>query len=142
MKEDLQHLQLLGIFHYILGIIVALFSCFPFIHLTMGIVFVILAHQPPSGAEEPPPAIIGWLFIIIASVIILIGWTIAFLIIMAGRNYNRKKHYTYCLVIACVECLFMPLGTALGIFSIVVLIRDTVKQIFEQGGQLPVDSPK
>jgi hypothetical protein len=31
---------------------------------------------------------------------------------------------------AAVECLFMPFGTVLGIFTIVVLNRDSVKPLF------------
>ena len=29
-----------------------------------------------------------------------------------------------------VECLFMPFGTVLGVFTIVVLCREPVKQLF------------
>jgi hypothetical protein len=29
-----------------------------------------------------------------------------------------------------VECLFMPVGTVLGVFTIIVLVRDSVKELF------------
>jgi hypothetical protein len=29
-----------------------------------------------------------------------------------------------------VECLFMPFGTVLGVFTIIVLMRESVKQVF------------
>jgi len=37
---------------------------------------------------------------------------------------------------ACIECLFMPFGTVLGVFTILVLVRESVKQLF--GVELPV----
>jgi hypothetical protein len=42
----------------------------------------------------------------------------------------HRKHYTFCLVMAGVECLFMPFGTVLGVFTILVLNRQTVKELF------------
>ena len=58
------------------------------------------------------------------------GLTLAVLILAVGRSLSRRKRYNFCLVMACVECLFMPFGTALGVFTIVVLNRPSVKQSF------------
>ena len=65
-----------------------------------------------------------------ATVFIIIGWTIAVCIIIAGSNLAKRKHYTFCLVIAAISCMFMPLGTVLGIFTIIVLMRPSVKELF------------
>jgi len=48
---------------------------------------------------------------------------------VAGRFTARQKHDTFCFVMACVECLFMPLGTVLGVFTILVLNRQGVKEL-------------
>ena len=37
----------------------------------------------------------------------------------------------YCMVIASLECLFMPFGTVLGIFTLILLNKDSVIEIFE-----------
>ena len=37
----------------------------------------------------------------------------------------------YCLVMAGIECLFMPFGTVLGVFTIIVLMRESVKEMFK-----------
>jgi len=34
------------------------------------------------------------------------------------------------MVIAGIECLFMPFGTVLGVFTLVVLVRPSVKELF------------
>lgn len=130
MKQDEEHLRLLSIFHYVVGGLTALAACFPFIHLAVGIALVSGTFPVPPGQQGPPP-IAGWMFIAIASVLILGGWTMAVAIVLARRFLARHVHYMYCLVVAAVECLFMPLGTILGVFTIIVLIRPPVKAFFQ-----------
>ena len=45
MDQDLEHIRLLSVFHYVVGGIAALFSCFPFIHLAVGIALLNGAMQ-------------------------------------------------------------------------------------------------
>ncbi len=126
---DHEHLKLLSIFHYVLGGLSAFFACFPIIHLALGL-FILLAPDKFGHRNEQPPEFIGWIFVIMASFFILAGWAFAVLVLIAGRFIARRAHYRYCFVIACVECLFMPFGTVLGVFSILVLNRPTVKSLF------------
>ena len=60
----------------------------------------------------------------------IVGWSIAACIIAAGRFLAKRRHYMFCLVMAGIECLFMPFGTVLGVFTIIVLIREGVKEMF------------
>jgi len=107
----------------------ALFACIPIIHLVIGL-FLILAPGKFGHGSQQPPAFIGWFFVAFASVFILAGWTLAALVLIAGRCIARRKHYTFCFVMACVECIFMPFGTVLGVFTILVLNRQSVKGLF------------
>jgi len=129
MKQDEEHLRLLSIFHYVVAGMAALFACFPIIHLIVGLVFIFAANHVPTNGN-PPPAFIGWVFVIFASFFIIIGWTIACLILMTGRFLAKRRHYQFCFVMACIECLFMPFGTVLGVFTILVLSRESVKPLF------------
>jgi hypothetical protein len=52
-------------------------------------------------------------------------------VVAAGYFLSLRKYYTFCLVMAGIECLFMPVGTVLGVFTIIVLMRPTVKAMFE-----------
>jgi hypothetical protein len=74
----------------------------------------------------------GWIFIIIGSGFILLGWAFAVCIICAGRYLALQVRYMFCMVMAAIECIFMPFGTVLGVFTIVVLARPSVKEMFEQ----------
>ncbi len=127
-RRDAGHLDLLATFHFVVAALTALFSCFPFIHLIIGIVMVNGGMQGARGG--PPPAFVGWLFIAIAGALILGGWTFALLLALAGNALRLRRRYHFCFVIAAIACLFAPLGTVLGVFTILVLSRDTVKQTF------------
>jgi hypothetical protein len=126
MNQDLEHLKLLSIFHFVAAGMAAFFACIPFIHFFMGLALATGALGE-TGAEGRP---VGLVIMAIAGFIILAGWTFAFFIALAGRNLRRRTNYTFCLVMAGVECLFMPVGTVLGVFTIIVLVRESVKQLF------------
>jgi hypothetical protein len=140
MNKDLEHLKWLSIGFYVYAGLTALFACFPFIHLAIGI--AIVTGQLDEG-KNPPPAAFGWLFVGAASIFILIGWAIAICSFLAGKYIKQQKNYTFIFVMAAVACMFAPLGTVLGVFTIIVLLRDSVKALFEgqnnQFGSTPPD---
>ena len=41
------------------------------------------------------------------------------------------KTSRFFLVVAAINCLHMPLGTVLGVFTIIVLIRQSVVELYE-----------
>ena len=126
MTQDEQHLDLLAIFHYVVGGLTALFSCMFLFHVGIGIAMLNGAFD----GKEPPPKLFAWVFVVIGSLFILAGWTLAGLIVAAGRRLKRRASHTFCLVVAALECLLMPFGTVLGVFTLVVLMKEPVKQLF------------
>jgi hypothetical protein len=78
-----------------------------------------------------PPAALGWVFIAVGGGIMLVLWTLAGCLLFAGRCLARQKAYMFCFVVACLSCLQMPLGTLLGVFTLIVLSRPSVKDRFE-----------
>lgn len=130
MNEDLQYLKLLSIFHYVVGGLAALFSFIPVIYVVIGVLAVCIPGSF-EGEGEAMPLFIGWIFIIMGAVLIVVGWAFSACIIIAGRSLTRQIHYMFCMVMAAIECIFMPFGTVLGVFTIVVLARPAVKEMFE-----------
>ena len=129
MNKDLEHLKLLGLFHYIVGGLLALFACFPLIHLVIGLVLVFSPDAMKSNGQSPPP-VIGWVFVCVASGLILVGWVAAFLVVWAGRCLRQPRNYTFCFVMACIACAFMPFGTVLGVLTLIALSRPEIKLLF------------
>jgi hypothetical protein len=136
MRQDLEHLRLLAIFHYILGGLTFVCACFPFIHVGMGIAMVKGAFDNPR-AGQPPPKEFGWFFIIVGGAAIFFGWAYSVGLIIAGRCLQRHRGYIFCMVMAALSCLQIPLGSVLGVFTILVLCRPGVRVFF---GREPGDA--
>jgi hypothetical protein len=131
MDQDKEHLRLLSIFHYIVAGLAALFLFFPLPYTIIGGIFIFAArHGTAKPGEELPPEFLGWIFIVIGSLLFLLGIAIAICILIAGRSLAKHRHYWFAFAIACVECLFIPFGTILGVFTIIVLSREPVKTLF------------
>ncbi len=123
MDQDEQHLKLLSVFHYVVGGLKALLACIFFIHFFIGVAML-------TGAIDDVPAFVGLMLVIMAIVFITSGWTLAACLFVAGNSLTKRKRYTFCLVIAAISCIFMPFGTILGVFTIIVLMRPSVKELF------------
>lgn len=95
---------------------------------------MVLAPQVFGPGKNQPPAFLGLLFTFLGLGIMFAGWTLAALLAWAGRCLDRRMHYTFCFVMACVACLFQPFGIVPGVFTIIVLVRPSVKTLFERKG--------
>jgi hypothetical protein len=127
MNKDEEHLRLLSVFHYVAGGLAGVFALFPVIHLTLGLVMI---FAPDKMGPNGPPAAIGWIFVAIACAVMLAGLAVAALMIANGVCLARRRRYTFCLIAAGVSCIFMPIGTVLGVFTIIVLMRPAVRELF------------
>jgi hypothetical protein len=130
MQNDQEHLRLLVIFHYVLAGIAAFCASIPIIHLAMGLFMVLSPEQFQDAKGQGPPPFFGWMFVIMGAVFVTVGWAFAACVFAAGRCLARRRRHLFCMVMAGVECLFAPFGTVLGVFTIMVLNRESVKALF------------
>lgn len=128
MNQDREHIRLLAMFHYIVAGMAALCALFPVIHLVMGIAMV--TGRIPDQKDPEFVEWMGWLFIFFASAFMVVGFAFAICLAIAGWHLSRHRHYRYCLVMAALACMFMPFGTALGVFTVIVLMQETVRAMF------------
>jgi hypothetical protein len=136
MSRDDEHLKLLTIFHYVLAGLTAFSGSFFAIYVVMGL-FMLSASSfaapggPPPGAPGgPPPTFMGWLFVAFGAFTFSLMWAFAVGLALAGRYLARRRGYRFCFVVACVGCTSPPLGTALGVCTMLVLLRPSVKVLF------------
>lgn len=122
-------LRLLAIFHYVLAGLSALFAFFPAIYLVMGVAFL-RGGDWMKGPGEPPPPFVGWMMIAFGTAMMLFAFGYVALLILAGRFIQAQRHWTFCIVVAALSCAFFPFGTVLGVFTIIVLSRQEVKDAF------------
>lgn len=131
---DIDHLNLLSIFHFVsaglgfLGMIflTAYFAVFHFVLSNPAI-------WQNSRQSAPPPqffqmfSVIIWFYLVMG----LFCLALAVLNILSGLFLRARKNRTFSFVVAAIDCLQIPLGTVLGIFTIVVLMRDSVRELYE-----------
>ena|SRR5271157_361434 len=128
MDNDAYYLRLLSIFHFVVGGLAAFFGCLPFLYVGFGI--GILTGTFDEKAKEPPPEWVGWFLIGLGAFLVALAWVFAACVVLAGCWLGGRRHYFYCFVMACIECIFSPFGTVLGVFTIIVLLRPSVKSMF------------
>lgn len=133
--EDENQLNTLAICHFIYAGMLALGGLIGLVYVVFGIVFAAsLASAPagPHGSPGPPAAAIGGIFAAIGGFIMLLIWTKAALVLYSGLSLKKRQRRTLSFVMACVCCMNIPLGTALGVFTLVVLSRASVKTIYDR----------
>jgi len=133
MNQDMEHIKILSIFHFVVAGIAGLVACFPIIHLVVGISMLAggFSSGEASSNSALPFALFGLMFTLIPLLIIFLGWAFAICLAISGYFLMNKRHYMFCLIMAGISCIFTPFGTVLGVFSIVVLTRPSVKQLFD-----------
>lgn len=130
-NKDEQHLRLLCIFHFVFGGL-ALFGGIVFLVIHFFILRVVFAQAgtwPTRDGSAPPPGFYSGIifFYVLAGLIIL---TACILNILSGFFLRQKKYRVFSIVVAVLDCFQVPFGTVLGVFTLVVLLRDSVRRSY------------
>ena len=127
-NTDIKYLKLLSTFHYVVGGILIFFSLAQLIN---GIVLTHLIE--PSTIESSEQLFSpGFKYYVAAFSVVafILGKAIAIATILSGRFLKLHKRYWFSFVTACFLCLFTPFGTILGVFTLIVLCRQSVKELY------------
>ena len=73
----------------------------------------------------------GWMFFAIGVVMTLGFLVLAVLNFFAGRFLAARRRRIFILVVAALNTIAFPFGTAIGVFTLIVLLRPTVEDLFE-----------
>jgi hypothetical protein len=147
-KIDADHLRLLVLFHYIGAALSGVGLLFVAGHFTF--LRLILAHVPPPAghARGPGPEqvfhVLIWFYLALALWFVLSGVGD----LVSARCIRARRHRTFSLLVAGLNCLHTPIGIMLGVFTMVVLVRDSVREVYDAGaaggsapGRLPASAP-
>lgn len=121
--EDTSQLNHLALAHYILGGLGMAVSLFPLVHVALGIGVI-------SGAVDAPP-VVGALFLTLGLSFVILGETVSVCMIVSGNHLKQRTGYTFSFVMACIACISFPIGTAVGVLTLIVLSRPAVKAAFD-----------
>lgn len=131
---DEDHLKLLFIGYLISAGMSALFSLLGLVYVFMGLVIRSVFANLPEAAKrlgQAPPPEIFWIFTFFGALIFLAMVTLAALKARVAWCIRKRRSRVFCLVVAGISCLGIPYGTALGLFTFLVLGKDSVQRLFE-----------
>jgi len=132
---DAEHLRLLAIFHFVaagLSLIGVLFS------LLYLVLFEVLLANPEVFAQSqqqqqqgPPPEQVMMFFR--GFLVTFVIWFLVSAVgnLLSGMFMRTRRHRAFSMIVAGINCLHIPIGTTLGVFTFVVLGRDSVRKLYE-----------
>ena len=133
-RRDEQHLTTLVVSYYVLAGLMLLFSCAGVLYLVFGVGLVFLPEDLlAADPNAPPPSmikLIGGVFAAVGVLIAFLQFVSTVLLAITARYISQRRHRTFCLVIAGLTCLQVPLGTALGVYTFLILTRPDVIERF------------
>ncbi|MBK7705921.1 MAG: hypothetical protein IPN69_24060 [Acidobacteria bacterium] len=134
VNQDREHLKILSICHYVFAGLCIFPFLYGFIYTFMGVFVGAMIAADTRHNDGPPAALFGGIFVLVGLSISAVALAIGIAAIKSGRNMSKLNGRMFSFVFACFLCLFMPIGTILGVFSIIVLSRESVKRLFDGGG--------
>jgi len=129
--KDEEHLRLLSVFHFVVGGLAACVLPFLVIHFLIFMTFFANAAAFPGAKEEAFPREMIPIFIAFYCFAGLVTSVYAGGNLLSGWFLRRKTHRVFSFVVAGLDCLSIPWGTVLGVFTIVVLTRPSVRRMYE-----------
>lgn len=121
-SKDAEQVRLLGLFHFVLGGLGLLGGLFLFLHFLF--MHTILSH---AGSPMPRMSHLFIFFYFLMALCLLAGIALN---VLSGLFLLQRKARTFSIIVAGLNCLQFPFGTALGVFTIIVLMRDNVRALY------------
>ena len=128
---DTQTLKTLSIFWYILAAIQALAGCIAFFPIGFGLLAIVGGASSGRSDDAAAGGIFGGAFACFGFFFLIIWWGTAFLNFTVARSLPARKKKTLCFVMACLVCLGFPLGTLLGVFTLITLNKPPISASFQ-----------
>jgi uncharacterized membrane protein HdeD (DUF308 family) len=122
-----EHLNLLSIFYFVFGGLSLLGFL---IMLAYTAVFNFILNKVPPGGEDLDT--ISTIFTSVFGTLALIALANGILQIISGFKLRKRTNRMFSLIVGVLALLGFPFGTALGVFTIIVLSRPGVKEMYQK----------
>jgi len=86
--------------------------------------------DPFGGSPDAMLQDLNTLIISVVVSMVLLAVVSAIHLAVVGVQIRNRRWWTFCYLTGWGECLMFPFGTVLGIFTIIVLSRPSVKRLF------------
>jgi hypothetical protein len=91
--------------------------------------FIQQMNKNPGG---PPPQQLFEMMVVFYYIAAFICLVAALLNLMSAYWMQKRRNRIFSVVIGALNCLAIPIGTILGIFTIVVLVKETARRIYDR----------
>ena len=134
-KTDRDNLKLLTVLHYVAAGFAVIGLLFLFMHWFMLSTMFGNPEFAKGAKGAPPPAeffaLFKWFYLFMGTMLVAGGLGN----LLSAGFIKARRHRTFSLIIAGVNCMAFPIGTALGVYTFVVLLRDSVQELYEASAQ-------
>ena len=127
--RDQEHLRLLALFHYISGAVTIAFSLlYGLWVLVVSVMFASIPQQARGNINDPfaeqfmPVMILGMF-----GIFCVVGVIYGIVEIVAGRFISQRRLRIFTIVASVPRIIFIPYGTILTVFTLLVLDRPSVR---------------
>jgi hypothetical protein len=129
-QTDAEHLKLLSVFHFVgAGLAgVSLLLLYGHYSLFSQMLSGPMPGQQPGGPPFPLDMFVWMRWIYVAWALMSVGMGLVNL--ASGLFMKTRSYRVFSIVVAALNCFYVPLGTTLGIFTIIVLVRDSVRETY------------
>lgn len=134
-RRDIEQIKVLAIFHFVFASLALVGTAFLAVHYVMMHTVFANPEMWKSQHEAPPPKAFFDAFIwfyVFMGVFLVIG---LILNALSGFFLLRKRNRLFSIIIAGLDCLQIPFGTVLGVFTLILLSRDSVRHLY--AGETP-----
>lgn len=134
IEQDRHYLQLLTIFHYVAAGVTALFGCVPIFHLGVGLSLLFggaFSEAAQGTGDTVLMTLLALLFTLLPLALIVGLWGLALATAVSGYFIKTRQRRVFSIVVAAFNCIIFPIGTVLGVFTLVVLVRPSVVTLYQ-----------
>jgi hypothetical protein len=131
-KKDTEQMTLLVVFHFVFAVICLAGIGFLFLHYSIFHQFFANPDMWKGQKNAPPKELVEFFKYFVWFYVVMGGLILIDLVLNVASAFclmNRKGRM-FSMVVAGLNCVQVPFGTALGVFTIVVLTRDSVRRMF------------
>ena len=134
LTKDEEHLRLLGVFNYVFAGLSALTVLHGVLNLVVLRSIASHAAEIQGGAEVPEGTGTSWqvAIVVVVVVVTVLALILAVLSYLNARRIRARRDPRSSRIVAGLQCLAVPLGTALGVFTFVVLGRPSVTRLYDE----------
>ncbi len=130
-KRDANQLKLVMVFHWVWAGLMIIGIGMVFLHQKLMSMMLDNPEMWEQSKSGPPPeeffAVFQYVYLAMGITLVLSALVNA----LSAYFIRTRRNRTLSVVVAGLNCLMFPFGTAFGVFAIIVLIRESVVDLYE-----------